>query len=341
MNDSKKTINEIAEIAGVSRSTVSRVLNDRSDVSEKTREKIKEVMDQYNYRPSVQAKRTITRQINTLGLLLGNRIFINPMDSEIIRGVLSKASKCGYDLTICSGKTAKWLIDMYNEQRFEGYIILNPYTFEQEMLEELKNKNIPFCCTSICGDLNQYMCVDVDNEKAAYRMTEYLIMNGHRNIGILKTHESSHSTALRLLGYQKCLEKYQIPFVPERVISCETNQILAGYNGMKKLLENPDSLTSVFAFSDFLAIGAVRAVKDSNLKVPQDISVVGFDDIALNEMAEVFLTTVRQSGYQRGYRACEKLLDCLSGVSSDSGHNSEFVPFEIIIRDTVQPNDNL
>lgn len=329
------TIKEIAQIANVSRTTVSRVLNNKWDVNEETRQKVLDVIKQFNYYPSIHAKRNILKKINIIGLVLINsleNVFISALNSEIIKGLLTKATELGFDITICSNTTTENLVSMYLEKRFDGYIILNPNNMSIEMLRTLKNKGIPFVATSFCGEKDEFNSVDIDNTEAGYLAADYLIANCHKDIALITGPEYLSATHLRLTGCMQRLRKQNI-VMPKEYIRKGSNTMESGYYCMKELLELSNRPTAIFAFNDYMAFGAMRAIKEHGLKVAEDISIIGFDDVMPANFIDQPLTTMRQSGYLRGYKACANLISILNGGDV---LKTEYVNHEIIVRSTVK-----
>lgn len=194
MSNTRLTIFDIAKIAGVSRSTVSRALNNDSGISDETKEKILNVIKEMNYRPNVNARRTVTRRCECLGLYIGSRVLIRDANSRVLSGIIAKCNEVAYDLVLRSSCSTDRLVEMYNEHKVDGFVILNPYPDIAPMLEFLEANNVPYACTAVCSDENKFLYVDTDNRRAAYDAVSYLIGKGHQHIALL-TEEPSISAS--------------------------------------------------------------------------------------------------------------------------------------------------
>lgn len=328
------TISDIAKKSQVSRTTVSRVLNNKPDVKPETRKRVLDIIEKYNYQPSVLAKGNITKRSYTLGLVVPYDFyseFINPFSSEVIKGVCTEADLHGYYVLICRSTKGEDCIAMYNEKRVEGFIILNPDTRNIQLYEKLNSAGVPYVVTQkiACSIPTNY--VDVDNVHGAEMAVEHLTLLGHRKIAIVTGPDFLEVHKDRILGYKNILEKKGIPFNAQYVVSTDTS-IEGGYNGTMKLLSRGDIPTAIFVAGDIQAIGAIRAIKDCNLSVPEDISVIGFDDIYLSKYMDPPLTTVKQQISKKGTDACRMLIDYIEG-SGVIGH--EILMPELVIRSST------
>lgn len=328
------TISDIAEKSRVSRTTVSRVLNNKPDVKLETRKRVLEVIKEYNYQPSVLAKGNITKRSYTLGLVVPydfNSVFINPFNSEVIRGICAEADQHGYYVLICRSNRSEDCIAMYNEKRVEGFIIINPDNRNTELYENLNRAGIPYIVTSkiTCSTPTSY--VDVDNVHGSEMAVEHLAYLGHRRIAIITGPEFLQVHKDRIQGYINALEKRGIAYRCQYVVSTDTS-IDGGYNGALQLLNLEDIPTAVFVAGDIQAIGVLKAIKSKNLSIPEDISVVGFDDIYLSKYTDPPLTTVKQQISRKGTDACRMLINFLEG---NGAIGQEILMPELVIRSST------
>lgn len=325
------TIDEIAKLANVSKTTVSRVLNNKPDVKPETREKIVSLIAKYDYQPNAFAQAINRKTSRTIGLIMpyeAEYIFSNPFYSEIIRGVSTEINKRDYYLLFCYSDKDNY-IDIFKQQRVEGFVLLSPGKSHKEIAFKLKNVNAPFISTSKMPGESNFQYVDVDNVKGASLAIEHLILLGHRQIGFINGPEGLASSEDRLLGYRNILNKYQIPLI-DGFIKFGIPSIESGFQSMKKLLEYKN-ITAVFAASDMEAFGAIRAIKKSGKKVPDDISVVGFDDIPLADSFD--LTTIKQPIFKKGQMAAKLLIDLFEQKAT---RKIKELPVELVVRSSTK-----
>jgi LacI family transcriptional regulator len=312
-------IDEIAKIAGVSKTTVSRVLNNRPDVNPKTRSKVMKIIADFNYEPNAMAKAISTRRNHTIGLIIpydSNYIFSNQYYVELMRGIFTEADKKGYYLLICYPHNHDY-VEMFKQKRVEGYIVISPGSDHQYLLHSLVAVNAPFVSTSnVIGWDTQINVVDVDNYSGGRQMTEYLTKLGHREIAYIGK-KSITSSMDRLCGYKDVLEENGIPYRDSMVRIIEGGTIANAEEAAADLLKNNHNLTAIFAASDMLAIGAIKRLKAMGKQVPDDISVVGFDDIPFAVHCDPPITTMRQPSAEKGTEAIKMLIDILEGGKDD------------------------
>lgn len=306
-------MDEIAKIAGVSKTTVSRVMNKRPDVNPETRDKILKVIEEYNFKPNAMAKAISLRRSHTIGMIIpydAEYIFSNPYYVEVMRGVYTEADKRGYALLICYPHNHNYE-DMFNQKQVEGYIVISPGNDHKYMLQSLIDVRAPFVSTAniIEGD-NQINVVDVDNYSGGRQLTEYLYKLGHHDIAYIGK-SSITSSMDRFHGYRDVLDEKGITFRESMVKIIDKGSVVNAEEATKELLEKNDNITAIFAASDMLAIGAIKGIKALGKKVPKDISVVGYDDIPFAEHYDPPLTTMRQPTYDKGVEAVNMLINML------------------------------
>jgi DNA-binding LacI/PurR family transcriptional regulator len=332
----KITIDEIAEMAGVSKTTVSRVLNNKPDVSPETREAILNLINQYDFTPNAMAKAITSRKSQSIGLLIPHEadyIFSNPFYVEVMRGISTEVDRLGYFLMICYPHHQNYL-DVYKQKRVDGFIVLSPGSFSKDIVDTLIKSTIPFVSTSKMLGEQGLVYVDVDNFQGACLLMEHLIGLGHRRIGFIGK-PSLASSVDRFNGYKSTLEKHDLPLDETCVRIAENVSIEGGYQITTDLLNLFDPPTAIFAVNDLLAIGAVRAMQDRGGKVPDDLSVVGFDDIPLAGSNNPPLTTVRQPAFEKGAKATRILIQQLE---KNKKPRSIILGVELIIRRSTARN---
>ena len=309
---SRINITQIAKMAGVSKTTVSRVLNNKPDVKAESREKIEELIKKYNYYPNAYAKAVSNKKSYTICAVIphdASYVFSNPYYSEILRGVSQKTNAYDYQLLLSFSDDGKY-VDIAKEQRVDGIILISPSYEDYNQIEELVDMGMPLVAASKVLN-SQFVChICVDDVKGAYLATKHLLELGHRRIGFISGPFNLASSRDRYEGYSKALNEYQLS-VKKELIREGRNSLESGYECMKDLLAETN-LSSVVVSSDLMAIGAIKAVNESDKKVPDDISVVGFDDIPFAPYVNPPLTTINQDAYQKGVAVAEKLLQIIN-----------------------------
>ncbi len=328
------TISEIARLANVSKTTVSRVLNNKPDVQPETREKIKRLIEELDYQPNIFAKGISNKKSHTIGLLIpysANYIFSNPFYYEIIRGVSNEANKKGYYILFCYSEEDNYLIAL-RQKRFDGVIVVSPGKEHKRLFDEIIDADVPVVAISKVPGMPEIKFVDTDNFNGAFKAVEHLISLGHKKIGYINGPESLASSTDRFEGYKKALESHGIAY-DEKLIEPGDTSINSGFKAMQNLIQSNSGISAVFVASDLMAVGVINAINSAGKKVPDDISVVGFDDIPLAGSLNPPLTTVRQFSFERGELTARMIIDLIEEKPIDykTGMN-----FELIIRSSTK-----
>jgi LacI family transcriptional regulator len=324
------TIGELAKIAGVSKTTVSRVINNKPDVDPATREKIHSLIAEYGFQPNAFAKAISQKQSNHIGLLIPHKaeyVFSNPFYTEVMRGVSTEVDEKGYYLLVCYAHEVNYM-DIYRQKRVDGFVLLSPGSFHKHIIEALNVGSVPFVSTARILGEPEMTYVDVDNFKGASQLMEHLISLGHERIAFIgkPTLQSSQD---RLSAYQTVLEKAGIPYDPELALVTDTSSIESGHEYTLRLLRSQRPPTAIFLANDVMAIGAINAAHESGLRVPEDISIVGFDDIPFSNYTNPPLTTVHQPAFEKGVRAAQLLIHLLE---TQEPQESVILPLEMVLR---------
>lgn len=311
------TIKDIARLSGVGVSTVSRVLNDHPDVSEKSRRRVLEVIAQHNYLPNTSARDLVRTKSDAIGLVV--RGLQNPFYTGIIRAIERDLDAAGFTMVMrqisSDDDEVKCGALMEREKRLRGIIFLggrSDYTPEQ-----LAMVNVPFVCCSYTNsygtlDPTAYSSVSIADEQEAYRAVKELYKSGHTRIAALTADPDDRSISqLRYRGYARALR--EIGQTHEDVIRAEDFTIENAYRAMKRRLEQPADFTALFAIADDMAIGAMRALRESGRSIPDDCSVIAIDGIAVSEYIHPMLTTLCQPTEEMGSRSVALLLDVIRG----------------------------
>lgn len=333
----KITIKDIAEKANVSVATVSRVVNNKSKgVGEDTRKRILELVEAYNYQPSAVARGLVTKKSKIIGLIIPD--LTNPFYPKMAKGIEDEASKHGYNIILCDGnnsmdKEAAYL-DFLGEHYVCGIIYNNFKNISDTILNKILNSSLPLVFIDSKPEIKGCKCVYLDNRKAMYDMIEYLIHNGHRRIGFMTGPLDSYSINERYKGYLKALEDNGIAIDSDLVVQGEY-AIKDGYDAMERLLETGTDMTAVACCNDLMAIGAMEKIEELGMGVPEDISVVGFDNIEMTRLVRPKLTTVAQPIYDMGREAARMIINIIEGHGKHTQDNLVFEP-SLVIRDSVK-----
>jgi LacI family transcriptional regulator len=332
------TIKDIAKAAGVSITTVSRALNGYSDVNEETRRKIFQIAEAMGYSPNMAARSLIVKRTKTLGLLISGITRTSVKDSiafEILCGTNDRAGELNYDLVLFNTDTQKQKMKSYKslclERGVDGVIIMG-IRLDDPYLEEVVNSNIPCVLIDIPLTGEGVSSVNSDSVNGARIAVDYLIKCGHRHIGMINGHAQAFVSKGRLEGYRKALDEHGIPFREQYVEDGGFTESGGAEAAVRLLSRNPD-ITALFCASDLMAIGAIQAIRNMGKSVPEDISVVGYDNIGMSEYLTPPLTTVKQDHYRMGYQATQMLIDMLEGRNV---HPQVIIPAELVMRGSVR-----
>lgn len=340
MESTKNDFNleDIARLSGVSRSTVSRVINNHPNVSSRTRQRVEEVIERYNYQPNAAARALASQRSNVIGVLIPHivsAVFSDPFFPLLLQSISSFASQLDYDVTLWLTSTEEngnILNRVLGNRLLDGLIVASAVV-DDPILEKLQERGKPFVLIGH-PSVHHYTSanyIDVENEMGARLMTEYLIKSGRRRIAIIPGRDELPSNQDRLVGYANTLEEYDIPADPNLVGPFGNFTEVGGYQSMKHLLNQ--NIDAVFCASDFMAFGAIRAIREAGLRIPDDVAVAGFDDMPGTESHHPPLTTVRQPIGQLGTKAAQILIDILEGNIEQP--YQELLPVELVIRESA------
>ena len=332
------TIKDVAKKAGVSPSTVSRALSGNGPVKESTRKKVLDAVKLLDYRPNFLAQGLKEGKTKTIGLIIPN--IRNPIYPAVARGVEDAAKKFGYTVILCNTDedvdTEKEYIQKLQKRWVVG-IIIAPASNENEHIVKLQNENFPIVVIVRNVDFLSNAVI-IDNYRAAYDAVSYLIRTGHRRIAIVKGNQQLALYRERFRGYKQALLDAGIPVVEELIAGDDSDSVqwtLDGYNAINCLFSQNIEFDAVFATTDLRAIGAIRAIKDHGYKVPEDISVIGFDNLEFSSLIDPPLSTVSQPLYDIGMRAVNKLIPLIDNKTVTEP-TIEIMLSELIIRKSTK-----
>lgn len=330
----KPTIKDVAKRSNVSIATVSRILNNLDGYSEETRKKVIGVMDEIGYQRNVIARNLKIRETRTIGVLLPR--VSTTYYVEILNGIEDFAHLNNYSVIICNvggnGERNLEYLRVLSERQVDGIIVcsLPP---KDEFCKKIIESHIPTIFVSTLSYRYSLPYVKVDDYQAAYSATCYLIENGHREIAMLGgPKEDTIAEVPRLNGFIQALKDNNIP-IKENLIKEKGFSFSEGVEGMEELLKENEKFTAIFACCDDSAVGALTVAHKRGIKVPDDISIIGYDNTNVAEMAYPALTTVGQPLYEMGKKSVEMLI---RRISLNEKVESIIMPFEIVERETVK-----
>ncbi len=332
----KVTSNDVAKRAGVSRTTVSFVLNKvpGTRISAETQRKVIDAAEDLGYSPHAAARSLVTRKSHTVGLVLcqsPDTLFEDAFLPEVLRGINQPTQERGYRILVESVEDISRpgaYIDLVLEHRIDGLILSGPRSDDRE-LQRLRDEDFPVI---LLGQLpgSGISSVDVDNVVGARHAVEHLLSLGHRRIAFISNAPPWYtSSAHRLQGYREALSAHQVPF-DDALVRYGHYTDESGYEAMCALLEVADRPTAAFVASDLVAFGALAAARDRGLSVPEDIAIVGFDDIRMARYVAPHLTTVHLPAYELGHTAARLLADWMDEGTPPPLQT--LLPTELIVR---------
>jgi DNA-binding LacI/PurR family transcriptional regulator len=326
------SIKDVARVAGVSHSTVSRALQNSPVVNPKTAAKIRRIARDLGYRPSAVARGLVTQKTRTIGVVVTT--IADPFVSEVVIGIEMAANDNGYSVFLADSNAdparEKSVVHSFAERRVDGIVVTSSrvgalYT---PLLSEMM---VPIVLINNQHPGQFVHSVMIDNLPASREATDHLISLGHRRIAYVGDRYGHQSDTERFAGYREALEQAALPFLPELVVHGD-GKPEGGTLAMNALLYLPNPPTAVFCYNDMTALGVLRSIQAHGLRVPADISLIGFDDLFFASYTQPQLTTVRQPMRQMGRMAMENLLKLMSGQPSAEAIK---VPAELIVREST------
>jgi LacI family transcriptional regulator, galactose operon repressor len=318
-NNQHITIKQVAEKAGVSIQTVSRVLNHRPDVSPETRKRVQEIIENLGFQPYAIARGLASKRTYTLGLISPD--FTDFWFAQVATGAEAEAHAHGYffmlGTTGLNPQDEPKFLRLLTERHVEGILFIRAEHLKDfEHLRNLQQSGIPVVTTGFYLPGSEFSFIEVDNLAGARQATQHLLNLGHRQIAMLTGPRGLNSVENRSQGYLQALESAGVAPNPELIIQGQSWWHRAGYDGTQALLSKQVPFTALFAHNDRLARGAMLALNEAGLKVPQDISIVGYDDIPEAEFADPPLTTIRQPMRAVGQAAAQLLIKLIEDPSA-------------------------
>lgn len=328
------TIKDIAKKANVSIATVSRVMNNKADsMREETKQRVLDIIKEYKYQPNTIARSMITKKTATIGLIIPD--VRNPFFPELVRGVEDFTKKNNYSLFLCNTdgdiEREKEYFNLMMEKSVDGII----YTHAYGGIDNLVNVNnkVPIVLLDRGGDDQSFSGVYMENKRGGYLATKHLIELSHERIGCITGPEDIGNSKDRLKGYKRALTEAGISINPE-FIKVGDYQMEGGYEAAKQLLKEKE-VSAIFVFNDLMAFGVYQAAQELGLNIPDDLSVVGFDNIKYNRLLNPKLTTVEQNKYKMGELATEMLLNEIKS-GKDKKKESIYLEPKLVIGESTR-----
>lgn len=325
------TLRDVATLAGVSPATVSRVINGKSQVSDSTRSRVWKAIEQLGY--EVNTSRQTSSLSGVVALLIPD--VVSPFFTEIICGVEKEVYDNGLNLALysTSNRSQQDVLQRVAElDSVAGIIYVTPTPDNEEDFDSL-TKKIPVVVVDYGNDASTVPHISVDNLRGGYAATEYLIKQGHRRIGIITGPLSVQSALERLRGFRLALDEAGLPLHPEWVVDGAFSEA-GGYQATRTIIQSENGLpTALFCSNDLIAAGALRALREMGLKVPDDVAIIGYDDLPIARLLCPALTTIAQPMRQMGEIAIRILLRLIAGEKLET--NRIVLDTQLVVRESA------
>ena len=329
------TINDVAQFAGVSKKTVSRVINNQSEITETTREKVLNAIEILGYRPSKVAQALATKRTETMGLLIGE--IANPYFSEVAQGIMEVAQKNNYSVLIFNTnsepKNEQLAVNTLLDHNIDG-IIIYPTWENVKWFSEIISKHIPIVfIDSETESVSRIGQIKTMKYEGAYNATHHLIGKAHQHIGMVACKANQPIEFDRVRGYHDALINSGIQYREELVILEGSPDIEDGYKNTQKLINNHPELSAIFCFNDLMAMGCIQACKDLGKRIPDDIAVIGYDDIRFSSLLTPSLTTIQVNKKEMGIQAASLLIKMLK--NPNEVYPTHYIETNLVIREST------
>jgi len=326
------TQEDVAKCAGVSTTTVSHVINETRFVSRELRQRVYQAMEELDYRPNAIARSLRRRESGQIGVIVPDIAY--PFLAEVARGIEDAGFRLGYNVVFCSSHQDcdKELacLDLARTRQVDGIVVLGAGP-DSEHIGELIERGTPaVSCNRRFPDLS-IDTVIADNERAGFQATRQLLSQGHRRVACIAGPEEVTISVPRLEGYRQAMEELGVS-VPDRLIVRDDFGNRGGFEAMNRLLDLSEPPSAVFACNDLMAMGAICAASKRRLNVPQDVAIIGCDDIAMAAFTNPSLTTVALPKHELGTLAVELLVERIK--DRDRPVDEHVLPVRLVMRDS-------
>lgn len=334
----RATLKDVAELAGVSSATVSYVLSGKRSISDETKTRVFEAIEKLDYVPDLNARSLSMRDSKLIGVVVpqtepGDRLmFQNSFYSEVLGSIEYYARQQGYHILISATDANESYLTLAKQRNLDGIIVIGMYP--NEFYHQMKKTQIPIVLIdSYCND-HYYHNIRIDDAYGSYLATRHLLENGHRGIAFFVGQIKENGVMKkRLLGYQQALEEYEVPYRKELVFEGQIDY-QSGIALANKLLQSRERASGIVAAADILAIGTMKGLYEAGKRVPDDYSIVGFDDLEIAQYLTPGLTTVKQQISLKGQKAVELLLKHIADQTLPK--QEEILPLELVERGSVK-----
>ena len=331
------TIKDVAKELGVSCSSVSRAVNGNTGVSKATRDKILETAKRMGYQPNDLARCLTGKNSKTMGVIIPD--INNPFYGEIIAGIINASNENDYNIFLC---VSDWnpiieqkYYNMLQKKMVDGIILKSV-----RRTDDYQNIKLPLMIMEPYSKNHELNSVVIDNEFGGYLAAKHLLECGYRNIAFILGREDYFASNCRLKGAAKALEEYSLPF-NEKLVIDGSFSIEGGRKAAKHLFEERNQLIdAIFGMDDLISMGVLQYCKENNINVPEDVGVIGFDDISYAGLPQIELTTVRQPNFELGKMLFEILLEEIKGKDTKRPIKQTIINPELKIRKTTRYKEN-
>ncbi|WP_096440629.1 LacI family DNA-binding transcriptional regulator [Alteribacter populi] len=337
------TIKDVAKRANVAPSTVSRVIANSSRISQRTKEKVREAMEELGYHPNFNARSLANKTTKTIGLVMpnsANKTFQNPFFPEVIRGISTKAHQLDYGLYLSTGQTEEEIYeevqDMVQGHRVDGIILLYSRV-NDKVISYLYEQNFPFTIIGRPYDerMTNITYVNNDNFKAAKTVTEYLLLLGHERVAFIGGNFDFVVTVDHMEGYERALNNAGVDLQDEYIVFREELQE-GGQEAVIDLMSLKEPPTALLVADDIMTFGVLRMLGEMDIIVPDDVSIVSFNNVLISELSAPPMTTVDINIYGLGYEAAACLIEKID--QPNSAAKKVIIPHKLIKRQSCQKN---
>jgi LacI family transcriptional regulator len=326
------TLKQIAEALNISITTVSKALKDYPDVSKETKKKVMDLAESLSYIPNPSAVNLRTQQTKIIGVIVPTTV--HHFFATVVKGIIKAAKKKNYLVILMQTEEdtqqEKKSIDFLLSKGVDGILIsLSNNTRDFSHLEKVKNHDIPLVLFDKISKITKCSKVVINDQKAAYDAVSYLIQKGYKRIAHFRGDLNPQVSIDRFLGYKKALIEHGIEFDPSLVYICNNNDDFNdGQKAAKKLIEtHKDNVDALFAITDMVAIGALKYFNDNNIRIPDDIAIIGFSNWFMSSVITPSLTTVDQPGYEMGKKSFKLLY-------KEIKHKGKKIPYKTVEMET-------
>jgi LacI family transcriptional regulator len=331
------TIEDVAKLAGVSTATVSRVVNNNGNVTTKTGHRVLAAMKELDYHPNKFARGLAGNQADGIGIVIQN--FADPFFGMVLRGIEGVTKKHNLQITVASANRSSQdelkAIEFLRKQHY-NVVILTTSVLSAKALLELSKQGTQFVHIGHYYPQFPEHCIYLDDKQGAEMATSYLIQQGHSHIAHLAFPESHRSFDSRVHGYRLALEKAGLPYLEHLVVRSADFDQMSAFEATKKLLGHKKSFSAIFAATDMMAVGAYKALQGAGLRIPKDVSVVGYDDIDLASFLYPPLTTIKQPIQEMSMAAAQLAIHYLKGQGDNAKEVVHQFSPSLVIRESVR-----